>query len=535
MITNQTRQCSEPSKEELRLQVEVQKLRAQIAMLKAENQILLKRISELINKLATETDKDRQLALSLELKILQDRVNQRNRTLFGRSSEKLGRPQTAEKPEKKERKQKRTGSKRTKQLSLPTAKVRHLLDVADQICPGCGGKLYAKANKFDSSERIVVSERVYTVVSDEKQVYGCGDCGHSETALAPAHLVPGGRYDSSVAIGVAVDKYVDHQPLNRQVAAMKRVGLKVSRQALWNQIDALAKLCEPSHQALHDWMLNDHKMLHADETTWRMMVKGGSTKWWLWALGANDGFFCLAMPTRGVKAARQLLRNFDGALMSDAYIVYKMLAKEGKQAPLELSDERPWQPRFEMFVCWSHARRRFEQAAKHEDEALPVLGYIAELYAIESRAKEKSGGDEEKNHQLRSALRGQESTLVIDKINRWRQKQLALPGTKFAEGLTFLDNQWQELTGFLHNPLVPLDNNLIERQVRTPVLGRKNHLGSHSERGAYVSALFYSLLGSCRLVDVSPSAYLQTLVKRCLQDKAYVLLPHEFAAELAAA
>ena len=70
---------------------------------------------------------------------------------------------------------KRTGSKRTKQLSLPTANVRHLLDVADQICPGLGGKLTAKANKFDSSERIVVSERVYTVVRDEKQVYGCGD------------------------------------------------------------------------------------------------------------------------------------------------------------------------------------------------------------------------------------------------------------------------------------------------------------------------------------------------------------------------
>ena len=91
------------------------------------------------------------------------------------------------------------------------------------------------------------------------------------------------------------------------------------------------------------------------------------------------------------------------------------------------------------------------------------------------------------------------------------------------------------LTGFLHNPRVPLDNNLAERAVRTPVLGRKNHLGSHSERGAKASSLFYSLLGSCRLVGVSPNQYLTVLVERRLRDHTYVMLPHEFAAELAAA
>jgi hypothetical protein len=53
----------------------------------------------------------------------------------------------------------------------------------------------------------VVTERVYTVVTDEMQVYGCGS---SDTALAPVQLVPGGRYDSSIAINTAVDKYADH-------------------------------------------------------------------------------------------------------------------------------------------------------------------------------------------------------------------------------------------------------------------------------------------------------------------------------------
>ena len=151
------------------------------------------------------------------------------------------------------------------------------LDEADQVCPECGGKLYAKGDTCERSERITVTERVYTVVTDEKQVYGCGGCGHSEAALPPPQLVPGGRYDSSVAISVAVDKFVDHQPLNRQVKTMRRAGLRVTRQSLWDYLLALEVMCEPSFEAHHQWMLSQHTMLHADETSWRMMLKGGST------------------------------------------------------------------------------------------------------------------------------------------------------------------------------------------------------------------------------------------------------------------
>lgn len=534
MIETRSTTSSEPSKQERRLAVENRELRARVQMLEAENHTLLRRISELAGQLATETNRDRQLALTLEMKVLQQRIDRRNRELFGSKSEKRGRPETAKAKAPKERKTKRSGSKRTKQPELPMTTVRHLLDVADQVCPDCGGKLYKKAGKCDSSERIVVTERVYTLVTDEKQVYGCGGCGHAETALAPAQLVPGGRYDSSVAINVAIDKYVDHQPLNRQVSAMRRAGLRTSRQAMWNQIDKLAELCDPNYKALHDWMLTSHDMLHADETSWRMMFKGGSAKWWLWGLAADDGFYCMPSPTRGSKAARLLLRDFSGALMSDAYSVYKSLAEEAKQSNLVLDDTHPWQPGFVMFVCWSHARRRFEQASKFDEDAHVALDLIAELYEVEARAKKLADGDKAKLHELRRELRAGESTVIIDRLQKWRMSQRSLPGTKLAEGLTFLQNQWSELKGFLTNPSVPLDNNLIERQVRTPVLGRKNHLGSHSARGAYVSTLFYSLLGSCRLVGVSPVRYLTALVERGLQTEGYVLLPHEFAAELAA-
>ena len=49
---------------------------------------------------------------------------------------------------------------------------------------------------------------------------------------------------------------------------------------------------------------------------------------------------------------------------------------------------------------------------------------------------------------------------------------------------------WSGLTVFLSNAWVPLDNNLVERQLRDMVVGRKNHYGSKSLRGTEVAALF---------------------------------------------
>ena len=51
----------------------------------------------------------------------------------------------------------------------------------------------------------------------------CG--GHIETALGPDKLCPGARYSVNFAIYVAISKYCDHLPLERQVRMMAREGL----------------------------------------------------------------------------------------------------------------------------------------------------------------------------------------------------------------------------------------------------------------------------------------------------------------------
>ena len=46
---------------------------------------------------------------------------------------------------------------------------------------------------------------------------------------------------------VAIDKYVDHLPLSRQARIMKRHGLQLTSQTLWDQLWALSQLLRPCY------------------------------------------------------------------------------------------------------------------------------------------------------------------------------------------------------------------------------------------------------------------------------------------------
>ena len=81
------------------------------------------------------------------------------------------------------------------------------------------------------------------------------------------------------------------------------------------------------------------------------------------------------------------------------------------------------------------------------------------------------------------------------------------------------------LTVFLENPWVPLDNNLVERQIRPLVVGRKNHYGSKSKRGTEVAALFYSLIETAHLRGEDPPAYLKRAALAAIADPGTVTLP----------
>src|SRR5205809_701353 len=107
------------------------------------------------------------------------------------------------------------------------------------------------AGQFGDAEEITVVERRFVVVRHRRQKYRCRCNGHVETAATPPRLgaredARGHRYSVEFAVEVATQKYLDHLPLERQVRIMRREGLETDSQTLWDQLNALAQVLEPS-------------------------------------------------------------------------------------------------------------------------------------------------------------------------------------------------------------------------------------------------------------------------------------------------
>ena len=506
---------------------------AKLAVREVEVKALLARIADLTRQLAEAKQTDAAVQLELELKRVRQQLADATQDLFGTKSER--RHKATAKPPATPRK--RRGHGPTAQPKLPTNEQVHDLDDADCMCPRCAGELKEMTGQFEESELISVVEVKYELTYHKRQKYRCSGCGHIEAAIGPTPLIAGGRYDISFAVQVALDKYLYHLPLERQVRRMTRRGLAVTSQALWDQLYGMYLLLLPTFLLLHQRVLSA-PLLHADETTWRVMgagARGRSAKWWMWTLTGNMGTLFTILPSRGSAAARQILSDYAGLLVADGYSVYgaleKALTKAGGEQ-LDLDGEAQPMPDYTLAGCWMHARRPLFKASANSPEAEHALDLIDKLYQIEGRARDAANGDADALLEHRRRLRNDESRAVIQELKLWRDAQRPLPGTKLHKGVTFLTNQWKRLTLFLDEPLVPLDNGTAERELRGPVVGRKNFAGCRTDRGVRVAELLYSLLHTARHEGVDPGEYLSEALIRARSTPGATLLPHEFAAEL---
>ena len=74
--------------------------------------------------------------------------------------------------------------------------------------------------------------------------------------------------------------------------------------------------------------------------------------------------------------------------------------------------------------------------------------------------------------------------------------------------------QWEYLTGYLLDPRLSLSNNLAEQSIRPFTIGRKNSLFSDTPKGAFASAVIYSLVETAKANGLKPYVYFQYLLSR---------------------
>jgi len=462
---------------------------------------------------------------------LEEIVKKQNAALFDRSTERRvgDAPNTGagtlptgtgKKPQ--------TGHGPHEQLGLRILDRIRELPEDQRTCEACGGHLELMKGQFEESDEVTVIEREPIVIRHKRCKYRCSCNGNVKTAPPPPKLIPGGRYDIAFTVAVAVDKYLFHLPLERQVRMFRQQGLDVDSQTLWDQIWALACRLRPTYQAIRQELLKEY-VLHADETPWYLLDKkrsGGKSKWYLWEIVGPTLAYYEIHDSRGLDAAAHLLTGYEGTLMTDGYEVYADLAKQLKQGRLDAPDAPG---SYRVVRCMAHARREFvDIESSFPIECKEILDLFRELYAVEREVPKDLPEDEALA--LRARLRDEKSRPIVERMKTWLDETLAknLPRSGIAGAINYMKNAWAALTAFLDDPRLPIDNNHGERSVRGPVVGRKNFYGSKSRRGTEAAAILYTMVESAKLSGVDPKAYIAEVARRAIEDPEAVLLPADF-------
>jgi transposase len=471
----------------LATETDIERLRQAALLLEQENARLFCRLETLAAELR-EARGEEARNLQLEIAHLREQLASRTKALFGDSSE--WRPCAEHKTD--EGKEPRRGHGPREQKVLPIVEVTHELDESYQACPSCSGDLHPIAGQFEEADEIDVVERSFRVVRHKRQKYRCRCGAGIETAPGPDKLVAGGGYSNDFAVDVTTAKLADHLPLERQVRQMARDGLDVDSSTLWEQTWHLSRHLLPTYEANHAHVLSSN-VIAVDETRWRLMNKGTLKRWRVWPVAQEDAVSHRLLPSRSTEAARTVLGDYAGVATYDGYKAYDALSREREGSGLTLAH------------CWAHVRRKFFEAGPHYPEAGAMIDRIAQLYAIEAEAKRAS--PEERLATL-AALRAKRSKPVLDEIRNWLMTQRALQRSALGKAIAYTRGLWPGLVRFLADPKIPLGTNSVERALRGVAVGRKNHYGSRSERGARAAALFCSLIEWAKLCGVEPRAYL---------------------------
>ena len=416
--------------------------------------------------------------------------------LFGKSSEKSPRNNKKSKDKKEAKKRVRLPSERYKNLDIVEKDVT--LDNLPE-CPCCQSQMQ-DSKLFESSEYLTFIPRQYYVVREKRRKYRCKTCqGALITAPAIPRLIPGGAYSDEMIIDVALSKFLDLLPIERYTQIAAREGLsELPANSLINTTHKLADCIGASYKLIKEEVF-ESEVIHADETLHRMLEGDKRSNWYLWGFSNGSASYFEVRDTRSGDVASDLLKGSNCKyLMSDVFSGYKKAVRQANEGREE---------KIVSLYCNAHARRKFNDSKNNfEKESNFFIKLYQRIYRLEDLEYKVDLTAIQKRSWQKLYMRVMEKEAL--RIKSSYSSKLSI-----TKALNYFINNFDSLIKFTEDPELPIDNNPQERQMRTPVVGRKTWYGTHSKRGGKTTAIMFSIVESCKLNKINPREYVTDLVR----------------------
>jgi hypothetical protein len=342
----------------------------------------------------------------------------------------------------------------------------------------------------------------------------CSACGQICTATVPAE-VGVDKYSTRARAVLVLGRYYLGVPLSRLEGYQAMVGVPVSDATQWDQIERVADCAYPVFEQLKT-LAAQGEVIYQDDTHVRILSllaenrqasaeqpPAERTGMYTTALVATQGAQTICLYFAGRAHAGENL----------AALLTRRIEDRGK--PIVMSDALAANDADEGALirchCLAHGRRKFTELEEvFPDECAVVIEALKQVsdHDDEARVQQMQPAERLAYHQHYSGP-------IMDALKQWLDTQvderLVEPNSSLGKAIAYLRGHWDTLTRFLQVERAPLDNNLVERDLKLIIRQRKNSLFYATEHSAYIASLLTSLIATCVHAGVNALEYLVAL------------------------
>ena len=366
-----------------------------------------------------------------------------------------------------------------------------------------------------------------------KHIYKLKICdlgGKAETPLAPPTPIFNSNFDSSFIAGILQLRYAYFLPVERIAKLFNECGFDVTKGTLNGLLSKAYSQIECLDEVMHKAVLGD-SYINMDESYLTVLEQGPrstdglySSKAYIWCAQARHLNLVHMFYDKGSRGKTVLTdylpKDYHGAIQSDGLDNYKEVEMDTYPGTLHLT-------------CWQHCKRDFLDI-KDSADAATIVREMNKLYR-----KDHKIGEEWPPEKI-IAYRQEYAPPIFEGIKQTIQEVLdkptTLPKSALFKACNKVLNQFDTLCNYIKGAEYDLDNNAIERTMRTISMSRKSSLFAASHEGAKRSALFYSLACSCRLHNINTFEYFKDILDKVplmpnsttKADKCRELLPDKW-------
>ena len=403
---------------------------------------------------------------------------------------------------------------RTPRPGLEERVEEHEPPVEARMCGGCG-KPYAAVGAEESTLLEIEVKAHRRVIRRGRWRRTC-DCASSpaEVSAAPApRLFPNTSYGTSVWSRVLYERYACLRPARARCRMAFRPGPAGRRG------DAGPTACRASCRCSNRSARRSSRTRTRPRCATPTRPPGGCRRCarravppapgLLWVSVGDETAYFHIDPGRSAEAARTLLGGLrpGTVIVCDRYSAYKRLARllDG-MATLQF--------------CWAHMRRDFIRCAAGQADLAGWRGAwlerIAAVYRLNAaRLACHDPGAERQGEAFEAAQAALAAALDGLFAEAGRELEGLPDDAREGRALRSLANHREGLAVFLEHPHAPMDNNLAERLLRGPAIGRRLSFGSDSRTGAKLAALMYSVVGTLNLNRIDVPRWLDAWLAAC--------------------